>query len=110
MAARLDQVSETDIDATIEMAIDKALTGGGIYSYVQLRVNGNQGYRLRVRAETTKTSLHHLPSGQRGVRRNCINNDLRFRIESSELVSDPIQRTGQRTHESVGKDVGDRVC
>lgn len=57
VAARLDQVSETDIDATIEMAIDKALTGGGIYSYVQLRVNGNQGYRLRVRAETTKTSL-----------------------------------------------------
>jgi PKD repeat protein len=53
----LTGVSATDAKLSVDLAFDKAPTGGGIFSSVALRRVGNTEYRLRVRALPTGTEL-----------------------------------------------------
>ncbi|MEZ5310115.1 MAG: PKD domain-containing protein [Microthrixaceae bacterium] len=57
LGSNLTGFSATDTVASVEMSIDKPLTGGGLFNYISVRKIANAEYQLRVRAETTKTSL-----------------------------------------------------
>lgn len=53
----LDDVAAEDVTVTVDMTLDKPLTGGGLFNYVLVRRNGSTEYQLRVRAEVGNTSL-----------------------------------------------------
>jgi PKD repeat protein len=59
-AATLSSVSATDVDATVDIALDKAPTGGGTYVSTVVRKVGNTEYRLRTLLRPTSTSLQVL--------------------------------------------------
>jgi PKD repeat protein len=47
----------TNARVTYDHSFDKAMTGGGAFSHVALRVNGTTDYRLRLRWSTTSTQV-----------------------------------------------------
>lgn len=56
-SAWLNGVSGTDVDARIEVAYDKAGSGGGTYTTLAARRVATSDYRLKVRLTATATSL-----------------------------------------------------
>ena len=59
-AATLSSVSAGDVDATVDLSLDKAPTGGGTYLSAVVRKVGTTEYRLRALLRPTSTSLQVL--------------------------------------------------
>src|SRR5690625_1632334 len=53
----MNAVSAQDVDVTIDVAMDKEATGGGIYNSLIVRSNGGDDYRLVARSMPTGTLL-----------------------------------------------------
>ncbi|MGC0271840.1 PKD domain-containing protein [Pseudactinotalea sp. Z1739] len=53
----LNAVSAQDVDATVDVAMDQAATGGGAYNYLAVRRTGNNDYRLIARSMPTGTQV-----------------------------------------------------
>ena len=56
-ASYLNGVSAQDVSAGVDLAFDKEMTGGGVYSYLAVRRIGTSEYRVRVRPQPASTSL-----------------------------------------------------
>jgi rhamnogalacturonyl hydrolase YesR len=48
-AAHLPSLAATDVDATVDLALDKPVTGGGVYAALATRHVGSSDYRAKVR-------------------------------------------------------------
>ncbi|HEY8524542.1 MAG TPA: PKD domain-containing protein [Acidimicrobiales bacterium] len=59
-AATLSSVAVGDVDATVDLTVDKDPTGGGTYVGAVVRKVGNTEYRLRAHLRTTGTTLQLL--------------------------------------------------
>lgn len=57
VGTRLTGFDASDVQGSVDISIDKPLTGGGIYSYLALRQTGNNDYTLRIRMKTNLTNL-----------------------------------------------------
>jgi hypothetical protein len=53
----LNEVATSDVVATVDLALDAAPTGGGVYSSVAVRRTGTSHYEARVRAMPSGTTL-----------------------------------------------------
>ncbi|WP_131106019.1 PKD domain-containing protein [Ornithinimicrobium sufpigmenti] len=53
----LNSVSAQDVEATVDVAMDKPATGGGTYHYLAVRRTGNNDYRLVARPMPTGTQV-----------------------------------------------------
>jgi hypothetical protein len=56
-SAFLNSVSQRDVSATMDVALDKVPTGGGTYTSLIVRRIGTSDYRLKLRNTATATTL-----------------------------------------------------
>ncbi len=56
--AFLNSVSAGDVDALVDVSVDKAPTGGGTFAYLAVRHSGSTDYRVKVKLLTTSVTLY----------------------------------------------------
>lgn len=98
----LQDIDARDARATVDVQLDKAPTGGGVYSTLYIRRGGNSDYRLKVRSMPAGTyvMLARLVSGQETI--------LSSTFEPTQYVPGQVMRLelqaeGSETSELAGR-------